>query len=157
MSMPANVVLLVERIYDQSSAELFEIYDSDVFVARQTISGDTAIDPGTPLELSGGVPQDRSRKAPSWASSRPRMTRLSLIRTARTGSARIDSAACVNNGATVCLKGRDTMPLRCQHDSMKCACKFKENSEFRSSPSGISVAFVGNVAVMQPSDLAWRS
>ena len=28
-----------------------EFFDPDVFVARQTISGDPGIDPGTPLEL----------------------------------------------------------------------------------------------------------
>ena len=118
--MPANIILVVERMFDQSSAELFrawtepgqmaqwrgspgwhaaretvtselrlggrhhhvkvrdddpsvqvttdavitEFFDPDVFVARQTISGDPAIDPGTPLELSGGVRQDRSRRHP---------------------------------------------------------------------------------------------
>lgn len=139
--MPANIILVVERMFDQSSAELFraqtepgqlaqwrgspggtssgtvtselrlggrhhhirvrdddpsvrvttdavftEFFDPDVFVARQTISGDPGIDPRTPLELRVEFVKT-GRDGTSCASSRARMTRLSLIRTARAGSA----------------------------------------------------------------------
>ena len=139
--MPANIVLVVERMFDQSSAELFrawtepgqmaqwrgspgwhaaretvtselrlsgrhhhikvrdddpsvqvttdavitEFFDPDVFVARQTISGD----PGITTEPRWSFGWSSSRPvatAPSCASSRARMTRLSLIRTARLGA-----------------------------------------------------------------------
>lgn len=101
--MPANIILVVERMVDQSSAEFFgawtepgqmahhhvtvrdddpsvrvttdalftEVNDSDVFVARQTFSGNPGIDPGTPAGAWGGVRQDKS--APSRALSRARM------------------------------------------------------------------------------------
>src|ERR1700755_1318090 len=76
------------------------------------------------------------------------MTRLSLIRTARTG---------VNHFKTVCLKGRNRMYLIFQHGSTKFACNFKGISGFRSAPCDISVGFIDDVAAMQPADLAWRS
>ena len=51
-----------------------EIYDLDVFVARQTFGGNPGIDPGTPLEL--GVEFVKTvATAPSCALSRARMKR----------------------------------------------------------------------------------